>query len=170
MENHLLILRLLHIVSGVLWAGAVFTLAFFLLPAINALGAGGGKVMQQFVKTNKYPLVMSIAATTNILSGIAMYWILSDRFSLEWMLTNYGMSLTLGGLTALVAYIIGLTVNRPGALRMEQIGKEIAATGIPTDEQIHEISKIKNRLTVSTNYIAYLLLFTVVTMAIARYC
>ncbi|MBI3260006.1 MAG: hypothetical protein HYZ54_11100 [Ignavibacteriae bacterium] len=170
MEYLIVLMRLLHILSGVLWAGAVFTLSFFLLPAINALGASGGKMMQQFVKTNNYPLVMSLAATTNILSGIFLYWHLSYGFMSDWILSNYGVCLTAGGLSAIVAFVIGISVNLPGGKRMQQIAKEIEVSGgTPTGVQIKEMTAIKNRMTLSTNYIAYLLLFTVATMAIARY-
>ena len=39
----LLLLRLVHIVVGVFWVGAVAFIAFFLLPTIQSVVAAGGR-------------------------------------------------------------------------------------------------------------------------------
>ena len=45
----MILLRLIHIVAGVFWAGTMMTIAWFLLPAAQALGQPGGAFMQQLM-------------------------------------------------------------------------------------------------------------------------
>jgi len=43
----IIIMRLIHILSGVAWAGGAFMLAGFVTPAAQKSGPSGGQVMQQ---------------------------------------------------------------------------------------------------------------------------
>jgi len=170
MHEYLIALRLVHILSGVLWAGGIFMLALFVIPAINASGAEGSKVMRQIASTNHYATVMTIAATSNIIAGLLLYWQISRGLTVEWITSSQGISISIGGSFAIIAYVIGMAVNRPSALRIAEIGGEIAAAGgKPTESQITELNKLRKKITDGTNYMAYLLAITVSAMAIARY-
>jgi len=170
MDYYLLTLRLIHISAGVFWAGGIFMLALFILPAVKAAGPDGGKMMQQISNTNKFPIIMTIAATLNVLTGLLIYYDISSGFTASFFSSKHGMILAIGGLTALIAYTIGLVVNRPAAMRMATIGAAIAKQGAPpTPEQAAELGALKGRLTSGTNYIATLLVITVLAMAAARY-
>lgn len=168
MNEYLFFLRLVHIVAGVIWAGAAIMLGFFVLPAINTSGPEGGKVMQQIVATNKYPLVMNVVSGLTVISGILLIWHFSGGFKIPWIISVHGGVLVLGGLAAIVAYFLGYFFNRPCGLRMAQIRKEIAG-GKPTEKQIAEINAIRKKVSASSLYIGALLLLSVATMAVARY-
>jgi len=168
-QTILLILRLLHIVCGVFWAGSVIHFALFIIPAVKASGPEGGKFMQQLGKTG-YPIVVMIAAIVTILAGIGLMWKLSGGFQPIWFSTTNARVLSTGSAMAIIAFIIGFTVNRPAAGRMNKIGKAVEQTGAaPTAEQIQELMMLRNRLFKATNYIAVLLTITVIAMSIFRY-
>ena len=168
--DYLTTLRLIHIVCGVFWTGSIMYLAGFIIPAVNALGPDGGKFMQQLAKTNKLPLVMTVVATLNVLAGILMLERLSGGFQAEWFKSTHAIILTTGGTLAFIAWIIGLTVNRPTVTRIAEIGKSIAASGTPpTPAQLQELQSLRKRLIAATNYMAVLLLLTVVAMSIMKY-
>ncbi len=170
MDTYLVLLRLLHISSGVFWAGTAIYLAAFVLPATKALGPEGGKFMQQLSMTNNLPMVLFMNSTINILSGLLLIWYMSDGFQNAWMETRMGMTLCTGGTLALIAWFIGIFVNRPIIMKMAAIAKESAAKQQPpSGEQIQQLAKMRVRLTKGTNVIAWLIGFTVVAMAIARY-
>jgi len=170
MQEYIIILRILHIACGVLWAGGIFMLALFIMPAVDASGPEGGKVMRQLAGTNNFPIVMLIAATLNIVAGLLLYWRDSNGLSADYMSSPQGMAISTGMITAIIAYVMGITINRPGTARMAKIGSEIAtAGGKPNDGQMAELGRLKNRIFTSTRYMAILLLITVVAMAIARY-
>lgn len=113
MEYYLILLRLIHIPTGVFWAGVATYLAFFILPAVKAAGPEGGKFMQQLSRTNKLPIVMMLMSTLNILSGVFLVERLSNGFGMAWITSAYGLTLTIGGVLALIAYFVGMAVNMP---------------------------------------------------------
>ena len=167
MTPEIIVLRLLHIFTGVFWAGGVFYLAFFVMPAINALGPDGGKFMQQLSRTKKMPTFMSITGIVNVLVGFRLMLI---DFQWNWFQSNFSTAITIGAITALGALIIGIFVNRPRANRMAQIGAAVAASGgPPSPEQMQELGMLKGKLEKGVRIMAWHLLVTVILMAIARY-
>ena len=170
MLEYLLILRVIHITTGVFWAGAAIMLAYFLLPATAASGPEGSRVMRQLAMTNNFPMVMNVAAVLNILSGLMLYDSMSNHFQAEWIHSTHGMTLTIGGLAALVAFFMGFTINRPAGMRMAEIGKAIAASGgKPNESQAAEMAAIGKKLTKTTKRIAVFLIIAVLTMSMAKY-
>src|SRR5215471_1652912 len=110
-QTIILILRVFHIACGVFWAGSIFYFALFIIPAVKKSGPEGTKFMQQLGKTG-YPVAMMIAAMIVILCGILLIWKLSGGFEPAWFHSNYAKVLTGGSGLAIIAFIIGLTVNR----------------------------------------------------------
>ena len=169
-QTYLLILRLLHIGCGIFWAGAAIYLAFFIDPAVHALGSDGTKFMQQLVRTNRFPVVMLFSALITVVAGALLIWKLSGGLQSQWLSTKYGMVLTTGGALAIIAFLIGFSVNRPAGMRMAKIGKAVAtAGGPPTISQIEELKMLGKRISVAGRVIAILLIFAVVGMSVFRY-
>jgi uncharacterized membrane protein len=168
-QKIILILRLLHITFGVFWAGSVLNFALFVAPAVKASGPEGTKFMQQLGKSS-YPIVVMVSAMVTILSGILLMWKLSNGFESAWFHSTYSKVLTTGGVLAIIAFIIGFTVNRPVAMRLNKISDAVARSGgAPTPEQMNELMALRKRIFSATNYIAILLTFAVISMAICRY-
>jgi uncharacterized membrane protein len=167
---YLIILRLLHIGSGVFWAGAVIYLAAFISPAVKALGPDGGKFMQQLARTNRLPLVMTLIPIINVVSGVLLLWKLSDGFQNGLMATEHGMILSMGGGLAIIAFFIGLFVNRPTVVRISHLGQTMAKQGSPPSaEQMQQLMALRKKLFTATNIVAVLLALTVIAMSIVRY-
>jgi hypothetical protein len=170
MDTYLVILRLLHIGSGVFWAGATVYLASFVIPAATRLGPDGGKFMQTLSMTNKLPMVMMVNSLLNIVSGLLLIWEFSEGFTNHWMGSTMGIIISTGGTIALIAFLIGMTVNRPAVMKIAAIGKEAALKQQPpTQEQMEQLGKLRNRLGAATRLVAWMLSITVLAMAVARY-
>ena len=167
--TYLIILRLLHIACGVFWAGAAIYLAAFVAPAVKALGPDGGKFMQQLAKTNKLPLVMTIAATTSIVAGILLLWKLSAGFQYDWMVSKHGLNLNAGVLLGIIAYLEGLLVTRPTILKINALGAQLASGGPPSQEQLQLMNGYRQKVITANNIAAFLLAFTVIAMSLVRY-
>ena len=168
--SYLVILRLVHILCAVFWAGTLMYLAGFIVPTVKKLGPDGGKFMQQLARTNRLPLVMNLAASLTILAGILLMERVSGGFQSEWFSTQYGMIISLGAGFSIIAYIIGIMVNMPAAIRMGAIGKQVAASGAPpTPEQQQTLQRLRKNLFTATNYIALLLVLATACMAVAQY-
>ena len=170
MYIELIILRLLHIFSGVFWAGGVFYLAYFIFPAVNAMGPDGGKFMQQLSRTKKMPVLMSTLGLISVLTGFRLMMIMSGNFQATWFQTGFGMGITLGMVAALGAFGIGIGLNKPRAAKMAQISAAVAASGgPPTPEQQQELILLKGKLEKGVKIMAWHLLAAVLLMATARY-
>lgn len=165
-----LLLRLLHIGSGVFWVGGILLFARFLFPTARALGPAAGPVMDHMNRVLKLPNALLGAAIVNILSGVMLYWRDSGGFQGAWMGTGTGMTFGTGGLLAILALVIGVTVNRPTAERMGALGASIQAKGgPPSPEQSAEMQRLMNRLGAALRIISVLLVLATAAMALARY-
>jgi len=166
---YIVLLRLIHIGTGVFWAGSIFYLAMFIGPAVKAIPEGG-KFMQQLSNTNKFPIVMMVVVTLNILSGVALVDKMSGHFQGAWFSSTFGMTLSIGGGAAIIAYAVGLTVNMPTVKKIAAIGKEVAAAGgPPSPDKIQQLTALRNKLMGATNTVAWLLGIAVACMAVGRY-
>ncbi len=169
-QTYLLILRLLHIGCGIMWAGTVIFIAFFLDPAVKYSGPDGTRFMQQLVKTNRFPIVIMLLAIITVLAGSLLIWKVSGGLQTIWLSTKNGKVLTTGGVLAIIAFLIGMTVNRPATIKIAKIGKAFAgAGGPPTPAQLAELTVLRKRLSTASRIIAYLLIFTIVGMSVFRY-
>jgi uncharacterized membrane protein len=169
-QTYLLILRLLHIGCGVMWAGTVIFVAFFIDPAVKSSGPEGIRFMQQLVKTNRFPIVIMLLAIITVLAGSLLIWRISGGLQTAWLSSTNGKVLTTGGVLAIIAFLIGMTVNRPASFKIAKIGKAIAsAGGPPTPVQLAELNGLGKRLSIASRIIAFLLIFAIVGMSIFRY-
>lgn len=170
MSLYLIVLRLLHIVAGVFWAGTTFFMVSFMYPAISLAGPGGGDYMRALSQRTRFSAAMSATGLVTTLAGILLYLHQSGYFRSNWMSTGPGITFAIGGVTGIIAAFIGLVISRAMVVRMGKLGKELQATdGPPPPEKLAEVKQLQARLMASTNWIAVLLGITIVTMAIARY-
>lgn len=170
MKTYLLILHIIHIGSAVFWGGTTIMIHFFLMPAIGKLGPDGPKMMQTFMGTRKFPMVMTIFGTLTILSGVALMDYYSMHFKADWFTTNAGIALGFGAACGLGALLTGLILNKPAADRTAKIGAEIAKSGgAPTEAQIAEIQRNRAIIMKGIRWIAWLVIIAVVCMSGAKY-
>ena len=170
MDYYMLIVRLIHILSGVFWAGGLFSLAMFIMPSVNSSMPEGGKVMQRMIAGYHFPVYMLTGGALTVLSGLALFDNLSGHFTMSWITAPHGMVLTIGGLSAIIAFFLGILINKPRADRMGKIGQAIMkAGGPPTEAQMAEMTKLRMGITSMTKNIAILILIAVICMAVAKY-
>ena len=170
MNTFMVVMRTIHILSGVFWAGTLMFFAWMLEPAIRAVGPDGGRVMKA-LQERHYLTIMPIIAILTVVSGLVMFWYLSGRLDPGWMGTSYGMSLSMGGAVSIVAAVIGLGVMRPAALRVGRLGAALQQTSDDGErERIQgEMQSLRLRARTSARWVAAMLAVAVVTMAVARY-
>jgi len=158
-------LILIHVAFGVLWAGGAMTAGFFVIPAVMEAGPPGGAVMGGIMK-RKFAVIMTSSGLVVVLTGLRMYMV---RFSAAWLGTAEGIVLTLGGLAGLGALAIGLAIQKPTAERMTALGAQLAAAGAPpTPEQAAEMAALRARLLKIGRVTAFHLLAATLFMASHR--
>ena len=162
MDAYVIGLRLFHIVGGVLWAGSGLYATWFVQPTAQAAGEAGATFMRDLMGETRAPAVMGISVVSTVLSGILLYW---HDFGAVIPFNNTMLGFAIGALSAIAAWVIGLTVIFPAGRRMEElgarardgenVGAEMAATSARTD-RYSQLS-------------AWLVIAAVVLMAVARY-
>lgn len=169
MDWYMLVLRLVHIPSGVLWVRGSLAFLWFVGPAVGAAGPEGGKVMRELVLRTRWVLVVSLAAGLTTLSGLLMYWRDSGGLRVEWIQTGMGLMLTIGGLAGLVAAYFGPQVGQAGK-KLAELGERVAmAGGPPSAEDQAEMGRLQEQMQSYGSIAAVLLVIAVLTMAGARY-
>ena len=86
----LVLIRLLHVLLGVFWGGAVLFLMFFLDPATRAAGPAGGQVMQELQKRGFINVLLLVGLTT-VLTGFYVLWAVSGGFDAPFRKFNAGL-------------------------------------------------------------------------------
>lgn len=163
-----LILRILHIVTGVFWAGTVFFIVSFLLPAMGKIGPAAGPLGAEF-QERKVFVKLPIIGLVAIITG---FWMYSLRMSGGgWGATREAMTLGGGGVAALLALIVGATMARPNQDKVMSLGKEAGglAAGPEKDAKLALAAVHRAKATMATRIVATLLGITVIAMASARY-
>jgi uncharacterized membrane protein len=164
------LLRLVHVVVGAVWVGAVVFVAAFLVPSIRAAGPAGGPVMQQLMQARRLPLWMMGFALLTVLSGLGLYGHNSAGFRSEWLASGPGRVYGLGAVCALLAVGVGMAVNSPAARRLGELGARVQAAGRPpTPDEIAAMRRLQARLEGGAIGAAVLLVLAAVAMAVARY-
>jgi len=168
--EYLIALRLIHIVSSVIWTGGMIYFALFVIPAAKSFGSDGFKFIQQLTITNKLPITMNAAAVLSIVTGIILMKELLGGLSLEMVRSPHGVIIVAGSLLALISFAIGLSVNFPAARRMNAIGKMLSISDLPSNpEHLHELQKLRRRSFAATNVIALLLFASLILMSVVKY-
>jgi hypothetical protein len=166
----LIILRLIHILFGVFWAGTATFMAFFLIPALKADPATLGKVgaAMNARGVHKY---LGIAAVLTLLSGLWMLWIVSGGDIGAYARTRHGHGFTTAGGLAILAFLGGLLFARPLGIKAGVIGAQMATATDPAEKQRlgAEMAAVAKKSAIATTIVVALLLVAVAGMAVARY-
>jgi uncharacterized membrane protein len=161
-----IILRLLHIISGVFWVGAGLVMFFFIGPTLGATAEAGQKFAQHLMTQTRLTAIMTSSAIMTVLAGSTLYWIDSDGLTSAWMHSGAGLGFGVGAFFGLIGLVFGLMVgNTNGAL--SKLGAQIQ--GKPTPEQMGQIGALRKRLSVISPINAYALILATLLMAVARY-
>lgn len=162
--------RLVHILAAVFWVGGIFFFAMFLFPTVRALGPAAGPVMDHMNRVLQVPRALVFGGVLTILSGLGLYWIDSMGFKNDWMHSPTAMTFGTGALSAIIAFVIGVTINAPTAKKMGMVAAQVSAKGgPPTPEQSAELQRLQRRLGAGLRVITVLLVIAAAAMALARY-
>jgi uncharacterized membrane protein len=161
-----IVLRIVHIVSGVLWVGAAGLFFFYLEPAFNKLGPDAEKFVDEIVNRRKVPIYFAVLSTITVLAGVILYW--RDFGGIN--TSPFGLALGLGGVAALIAWLGGNLLIPRTLGKLMAVGAEMKAVGgPPPPELLSRMHAIQERLRLIGLIDIVLLIFAVAAMASARY-
>lgn len=170
MDPLVIVLRLIHVTFGAIWVGMVVFATFFMMPAVQEVGPDGGKVMAA-IQRRGLMTFMPILALGALISGIWLYLRDAAGMHAEFARSPVGMAFGLGGLAAILAWLLGVAVLRPSMLKAMALTQSLGPSTSADDRQrvMAEAQRLRLRAAASGRATAYLLLFAVAAMAVARY-
>jgi hypothetical protein len=166
----MVVLRLIHIISGVFWVGAVVLVAWFLMPAQRATGMAGLTFVEELMIRKKMRVYLIVTMALTILSGLTMY----ARYMMvthgEWGSSTMARVLGFGALCGIVAGGIGASSGKRVGLKMVAIAEDIRSSGESASAaQQAELDVLQNKAAGEMKLVAALLVIAVAAMASARY-
>ena len=170
MHAELLILRLIHILTAIMWVGSSIFTSLFLAPALASSPAVLGQVMAS-LQRRRILTVMPIVATLTILSGLRLLWIDSAGFSASYFATGPGRTFSMSGLFALIAYVLAFGVARPIGARGAKIGAALSGSPEPSERErlVGELDRLRRRGAIITQSAVGFGILAAAGMAVARY-
>src|SRR3954469_24261775 len=121
MHAEVVVLRLIHIIGGVVWVGGMTVMAVFIMPVLTGLGPAAGPVMVG-LNQKKFPVIMPIIALLTILSGLRLLMIDSASFAGAYFQSAVGRTFALAGGLAILAFLFGVIVVRPVMMKSMALG------------------------------------------------
>ena len=164
----LIVLRVIHVLGGIVWVGVGIFMMFFLGPAMQSMGPAAGQVMGALQK-RKFMVILPIIAILTMLSGLRLMMIASGNFGAGYFQTPMGRTFAGAGLAAILAFVIGLVVNRPAMMKMGTLQQSMTSDPASKERIQAEIKKLQQRMAVVGFIVTALLLIAAIGMAIARY-
>lgn len=168
MDTLQIVLRVIHIGFGIIWVGSSVFFHFFIEPTVHALGPQGGPFMAHLMEKRKVPMVIASSSVLAIVSGVWLYWRDTSGFDPDLVTSDVGLGFLIGGIAAILAFVLGIAVVRPLAVRMGSLGGEMAS-GQPTQQQAQEMGAIQGKLRRISTINMVLLAIAVISMASARF-
>ena len=166
----MIVLRLVHIITGIFWAGTAFLIAWFLIPTHRATGQAGLTFISELMIRRRLRVYLASAMGFTILSGLAMYVHMIMVTDGAWAQTTTAKVLGFGALCAIIGGGIGMGISGKTGAKMMALGQEIKATGQPaTDAHRAQMDRYLATLQSAMRISAGLILVAVAAMASARY-
>ncbi|HSB66324.1 MAG TPA: hypothetical protein VLD65_07080 [Anaerolineales bacterium] len=168
--TYLIILRFIHIVASVCWAGGGFTFFLFIEPTAKSLAPMGMQFIQYMVTKRRFSIFMVIFSTLTLISGTLLLWKRAGGRWNDYLSTGPGLMFTIGSVVGVVVYLIGMLGVNPRALKLAKYGNEIQASGgTPTPAQGAALHRLDKELSVLSLADFALVALSLALMASARY-
>ena len=143
MNVEMVVLRLLHIVFGVFWAGSAVFLVFIIDPRLRTLGPAIQRPAMEAISRVAGP-VLGVSGIVTIVAGttlaLRLRWGHLDR----WFDTGWGVAILIGFIASILAFSAGGATGAVAA-RMARITGSIEGRP-PNEEEAAELQRLGGQL------------------------
>lgn len=162
-----IVLRLVHILTGVTWFGISASLLFFIAPALRDSGESGLRFLKAMYTRTALTRVLPVVAIITVIAGLLLY-LVTDSASYFTKVGN--MVLGTGSLFGFLAAGHSLTATNKATQRLQQAAQQhIQDKGSPTEEGVATVTALAAKLNIQSKIGFYLTLLALIMMALARY-
>ena len=145
---YMVVFRVIHVMLGIAWGGALFVLVIFLQPTAKAVGPAAGPFMRELLGVRHLTDWLLRIAGATIVAGGFLYWRdMQERGGLgDFLGSAFGLWLTIGAVAAIVAVAIGGALTKPTLERSLAVGAQIAQAGDqPPPGLVQELAALQAR-------------------------
>src|SRR5229473_2582437 len=125
LQLYLTIFRIIHIFSAVAWVGGGIFLLSVLTPTVRDAGPDGGRFMLQLSKYGRLGRLLTVSSILTVLAGLLLYYPTTGGFNSSYLTSPNGITLTIGAIIGLLAFLHGAFVSGPITRKMEAVAKQI---------------------------------------------
>jgi uncharacterized membrane protein len=160
----LMLLRVIHIGSGIFWVGGVVVVGVFVMPAARATGVSGQQMLMDIMLKRKLATYLPIAAVLTTLAGLTLFWRNESLSGGVWAQSSMGKGMSFGAAAAILAAILGMAVAAPSA-------KKLARSAMPGAEALtpQQVESLQRRAELGSQGAMILLIVATLAMAVSRY-
>ena len=169
MNPELAILRIVHILGGIIWVGTSVFMGSFLMPALATVGPTGGAVIGALKNRRLFTIIPAIALLT-MLAGLRLMMIVVAGNWSAFFATRGGATYLFGAICALAGFLIFMSISHPSLMRAIAIGPQMAQ--LPEAERgplAAELGRLRARGGKAGAITALLLVATAIAMSLGRY-
>jgi len=144
---YITLLRIIHIFSAVTWMGGVIFMASVLGPTARAAGPEGGRFMMRMASFGQLSRVLTMSGLLTVLAGLLLYWPTSGGLNGAWLTSAHGITLTIGAIFGILAFLYGFLVSGRTAGKMKVVADQILAVqGPPPADKLQEAQALGAKL------------------------
>jgi uncharacterized membrane protein len=163
----IIILRVIHVLAGIVWVGGTLFMWLFITPTLQRLGPDAGKFMRTLLLDGPYVIGITALNILTVLAGLLLYFHTSGKLSSDWMRTPQGIVLSIGAVTGLLAAGMGIFMILPVVRKIQALMRAIQ--GPPSPEQAGMMQGYQAKMRRYGNMILVMMLISVVCMESFRY-
>ena len=169
---YLIVFRTLHVMAAIAWAGSLFLIVLFIQPSAKAIGPAAGPFMREILSTRHLiDWILRLAGIT-IVAGAFLYWHdweITGSLG-DFLGTSFGLWLTIGAVSALVAVALGAFATKPTIAKSLEVGGRIAQAGDqPPPELVQELQALQARGRMLAKWNLAFVTLAAFAMSTARY-
>lgn len=130
-STYVIVFRIVHILGAIAWGGSVFMVVVFLQPTAKAVGPAAGPFMRELLGTRRLSDRLIGLAWITVIAGGFLYWHDWESYGSlgDFLGTRFGLWLTIGAISALIAVGIGMFATKPAITRSLALAGQIAQAG-----------------------------------------
>jgi uncharacterized membrane protein len=159
----IVLVRMIHVMAGAIWAGATFVLAAVIMPISARYGTEGAGRWTAMV-VGRVGHVLGISALLTVLSGGYLFATLHPKDG-----SASGLVLKVGAIAALLSLVIGFLIGRPTGQQIAKLLEQHPLAAARPADVLRKMSGLRLRATLSFRFTAALLGLAVLSMAGFRY-
>lgn len=160
-------LRAIHIVGAVFWAGSSFLFAGYHEYIVDPGDAE--RTLSRMAAYGGMSDMVGYAGITSAAAGVILYWFVSNGLAMSWILSPYGLAITIGGASAIAAIGVAIPTVASANSRAEELYREFEETDELTDAQAEEVHELYHRVGFGERWMSVLIGIAVLAMAVAQY-